>query len=147
MCAEIRKILAKKLRGRHIYVTYNRVAVLEALYCHKTALSVSDITRLFSGRPDRISVYRTLQIFLGKGMVCSVPGTKGDIRYILIDESSGLVFNPRRSSLYLTCIKCGSTQLLKQPAPALGKMPGNFEVKRYDVILEGLCDNCKTGML
>ncbi|HMU47606.1 MAG TPA: transcriptional repressor [Chitinophagaceae bacterium] len=141
-----KKILVEKLRDRHIYVTYNRIAILEILYSQKTAVSVADIIHLFRGKLDRISVYRALQLFLSKGLVCSVPTTRGDKRFIFLDERSDIIFNSHESCMYISCLNCRKTQLLRQPAPPLNVIADDIEISRYDIIIEGLCQQCRASI-
>lgn len=77
MNATNNQLLIEKLRGLCIHVTKTRIFVLQMLIEKKFALSVFDINRFSGGNLDRVSVYRTFQEFLQKGIVKKVPNNNG----------------------------------------------------------------------
>jgi Fur family transcriptional regulator, ferric uptake regulator len=134
------------LKKDHIYLTKNRLQVLELLSEQETAVSVGDIVKCSGGRLDRISVYRALNFYLKKGLVHIVPNIKGDARYILIKNHTANNASPlsagKSQLVYFMCISCGSTALMDNfPVPSF-HFPSNFHIHNCHLLIEGWCKGC-----
>ena len=135
--------LITKLKEYHVHLTQNRIAVFKLLTETKTALSVSLITRQSEILLDRISVYRALRYFLKKGIVEIIPNNKGNASYILASSNKQIVKNRDNKCAYFICSGCQCTELILEPVNIKVDLLTKYQVSKYSLILEGLCNNCK----
>lgn len=132
------------LKKHSAYVTQNRIAVLKVFLQSRTSISVSRVRKLAPVALDRISVYRTLQFFLRKGLIQTVPNSRGNPQYILSDFLKPSSLNLTSDQLvYFICNNCGHTELIAQSDPPVFRKPGNHQVNNCYIVLEGLCSKCK----
>lgn len=132
------------LKKHSAYVTQNRIAVLKVLSQSQGSISVSRIRKLSPVALDRISVYRTLQFFLKKGLVLIVPNSKGNPHYVLTDFLKiPTGYLPEHQLVYFICNKCGYTERIEQCAEIAFNKPDNHQVANCYIVLEGNCNKCK----
>src|ERR1700743_3160803 len=78
------------LKKKHLSITTGLKKNLERFLQPDGALSHSDIEKKAGTPFDRVTVYRTLQAFLEKGLIHSIPTSDNSIRYALCkDDCSG----------------------------------------------------------
>lgn len=132
------------LKKHSAYVTQNRIAVLKIFLQNHISISVSRIRKLSTVELDRISIYRTLQFFLKKGLIRMVPNSRGNPHYILTDllQPSSLS-SAKDHIVYFICTSCGHTELIEQRSAPVFNKPGNHKVSNCYVVMEGLCSKCK----
>jgi Fur family ferric uptake transcriptional regulator len=136
--------LITKLREHDVHLTQNRIAVFKLLTESKTALSVSVITKQSEILLGRISVYRALRYFLSKGIVEIVPNNKGNATYILADINNEYSHSEKEKHTYFVCNGCKMTEIIFQPISIPEKILTKYHVNKSCLILEGLCNNCKS---
>src|ERR1700743_328190 len=101
------------LKKKQLSVTSGRRKILELFLQQEGALSHSDIEKKAGERFDRVTVYRTLQVFLEKGLIHSIPTSDNSIRYALCkDDCSG--GQHRDAHVHFICNSCGSPCCLEQ---------------------------------
>src|SRR5258708_16077100 len=71
------------LKRNQLSVTSGRRKILELFLQQGGALSHSDIEKKAGEKFDRVTVYRTLQTFLEKGLIHNIPTADNSIRYAL----------------------------------------------------------------
>src|SRR6202020_3581856 len=74
------------LKKTQLSVTDGRHRILELFLQQEGALSHGDIEKKAGEKFDRVTVYRTLQAFLEKGLIHSIPSSDNSIRYALCKE-------------------------------------------------------------
>jgi Fur family transcriptional regulator, ferric uptake regulator len=134
------KIIITRLKENGMPVTKNRRAVLKVLQQQKTPVSVAIITK--SSNLNRVSVYRTLQLFLAKELVHLIP-SRGHPRYILADNSETSNHKGNNFSSCFVCTKCNYTEFIPQPAFKISAIHCEHEVHTYNLVIEGICNACK----
>ncbi|MBS1601244.1 MAG: transcriptional repressor, partial [Bacteroidetes bacterium] len=96
------------LKKNHLSITGGRRRILELFLQQEGALSHSDIEKKAGEKFDRVTVYRTLQVFLEKGLIHSIPTADNSIRYALCkDDCSG--GQHRDDHVHFICNTCGNT--------------------------------------
>lgn len=134
------------LKRHKAYVTQNRIAVLKVLYESRGSISVTRIRKLAPVGLDRVSVYRTVQFLLEKGLVLTVPNSKGNPHYILKEFlKSGPVNATGDHKVFFICNACGYTEMVEQAGPLVFKTPDDHQVKNAYLVLEGSCSKCRSG--
>ncbi len=129
------------LKNNSIPITQNRVEVFKMLKANKRAQSVSSIIKQSTMLLDRISVYRTLQCYLKKGIVLIVPNNDRDAKYILVEAKVEGKLDGKHS--YFVCTCCKLTEIIMMPFDLVHNNLAQYQVNKYSLIVEGLCMNCK----
>jgi Fur family peroxide stress response transcriptional regulator len=129
------------LRDHGLQVTYQRLAIYQALYFTKEHPSAETIYQQVKKRFPMISlgtVYKTLEKFYEVGLIQKVSPVTEVARY---DAKMG----PHH---HLVCLDCQSIQdaeeIFGEPKITLPEKHG-FHVVRQQVVLQGYCPGCKAG--
>jgi len=133
-------IKAKKiLKSVGLYKTKNHIEVLRVLLRATGPLSRKNILRNMSGpKSDKVTVYRTLEIFCRKGVVHKAFLDKRAWNFELAHHCSDIQCHP-----HFTCSSCGKTQCLYDVNMPIAKgLEKGYVIERQQIKLEGLCPNC-----
>ncbi len=127
------------LRDHGLQVTYQRLAIYQALYFTKEHPSAELIYQQVKKRFPMISlgtVYKTLEKFFEVGLIQKVSPITEVARY-------DAVTNPHH---HMVCLDCQSIQdaddVIGDQKIALPEKNG-FHVVRQQVVLQGYCPHCK----
>lgn len=129
------------LRRGQLSVTGSRRKILELFLQQDGALSHSDIERRADGKFDRVTVYRTLQAFLEKGLIHSIPTADNSIRYALCKEdcSAG---QHRDDHVHFICNSCGNTVCLEDVVVPSIRLPRGYVAQQVEMLVSGICKSC-----
>jgi Fur family transcriptional regulator, ferric uptake regulator len=133
--------IADILKRNQLSVTESRRKILELFRNNQGALAHADIEKKTGEHFDRVTIYRTLQTFVEKGIVHTIPTADNSVLYALCKEecSAG---DHHDNHVHFICDDCGTTYCLENiTIPALN-LPKGFVVKRTDVVASGICDRC-----
>jgi len=126
------------LREHGLQVTYQRLAIYQALYFTKEHPSAEVIYQHVKKRFPMISlgtVYKTLEKFYEVGLIQKVSPITEVARY---DAITG-------AHHHMVCLECQSIQdagMVDGPKVSIPDQNG-FEVLRQQVVLQGYCPACK----
>lgn len=128
------------LKRSQLSVTSSRLKILELFLANNGALAHADIERKTHEKFDRVTVYRTLQSFLDKGIIHSIPTADNSIRYALCkdDCSQG---HHQDDHIHFLCIICGNTTCLDVHIPPV-ELPNGFKGQQTEVVVSGKCKDC-----
>ncbi len=132
--------LAELLRSHRLHITPIRLSVLTVFYKKNTCLSHEDIQRALQHRLDRVSVYRTLRIFVKKGILNCIP-TSGNSNMYALHDFGSTDGQTVQHALFI-CERCGMVYPLKVADIRVTELPGNFTVKQFDIVMNGKCGDC-----
>ena len=127
------------LRDHGLQVTYQRLAIYQALYFTKEHPSAEVIYQQVKKRFPMISlgtVYKTLEKFFEVGLIQKVSPVTEVARY---DAITG----PHH---HMVCLECQSIQDIEDTAQAQEislPVKNGFQVVRQQVVLQGYCPGCK----
>jgi len=129
------------LKRNQLSVTSGRRRILELFLLQDGALSHSDIEKKAGEKFDRVTVYRTLQAFLEKGLIHSIPTADNSIRYALCkdDCTDG---HHRDDHVHFICNACGSTVCLEEVTIPSIKLPKGFSADQVEMLVSGICKTC-----
>lgn len=129
------------LKRNQLSVTIGRRKILELFLSQEGALSHSDIEKMAGEKFDRVTVYRTLQAFLEKGLIHSIPTADNSIRYALCkdDCSSG---HHHDDHVHFICNACGKTTCVDEVTIPPIKLPRGFIADQVEMIVSGTCKTC-----
>src|ERR1700750_1361057 len=82
----IEKKIDDLLKKNNLSITGGRRRILELFLKQEGALSHNDIEKNAGEKFDRVTIYRTLQTFLEKGLIHSIPTSDNSIRYALCKD-------------------------------------------------------------
>ena len=116
------------LKHSELSVTGGRKKILELFLHNPGALSHGDIEKRAGEKFDRVTVYRTLQIFLEKGIIHAIPTADNSILYALCKN---------------ICNFCGKMICLENVSIPELNLPPEFNATQVDVVISGICKECK----
>ena len=136
------QIIKQRLRDHCLHITRSRIEILSLIYSLEGAVSTGVITEASGYSFDRITVYRTLQVFYRKGILKLVPNTHGIVEFLLCDEAGGGEIKPCPPAIFI-CDHCNH-QLALQLNDVLSLRVFLLGSLR-EIVIKGLCVSCKAG--
>ena len=125
------------LKKNQLSITGGRRKILELFLQQDGALSHSDIEKKAGEKFDRVTVYRTLQAFLEKGLIHSIPTSDNSIRYALCkDDCSG--GQHRDDHVHFICNTCGNTVCLEDVTVPPIKLPRGYVSEQGEMLVSGV---------
>ena len=138
MSEEIRDLLRKN----HMSVTDHRLQILDLFYHAPGALAHADIEKKASDKIDRVTIYRTLQTFEEKGIIHTIPSADNSVKYALCKHECAEGHH-HDNHVHFVCEKCNKTICLEEVTVPKVKLPKGFEPKHSEMVVNGICDDCK----
>lgn len=128
------------LKRNKMSITAVRKRVLALFMCSDGAMQHNEIEQKMNGEVDRITLYRTLQVFAKKRIIHTVSTDRG-VHYAF--GASARADNTQHG--HFLCEECGATWCVDLPAPVnVGAAVRQYVVRSIDVIVRGLCTGCHT---
>jgi len=131
------------LRRNQMSVTGSRRKILELFLQQDGALSHSDIEKKAGEKFDRVTVYRTLQAFVEKGLIHSIPTSDNSIRYALCKDDC-TAGQHRDDHVHFICNSCGNAMCLDEVVVPGIKLPRGYVVQQVEMLVSGICKSCST---
>ena len=131
------------LRRNQLSVTGSRRKILELFLQQDGALSHSDIEKKAGEKFDRVTVYRTLQAFVEKGLIHSIPTSDNSIRYALCKDDC-TAGQHRDDHVHFICNSCGNAMCLDEVVVPGIKLPRGYVVQQVEMLVSGICKSCST---
>lgn len=130
------------LKRNHLSVTGSREKILGLFLEQPGALAHGDIEKRAGEKFDRVTVYRTLQTFVEKGIIHTIPTSDNSIRYALCknDCQEG---HHHDHHVHFVCIRCNTTYCLDDVVTPELKLPKGYTSTHIEVVAEGICKDCK----
>lgn len=130
------------LKNNQLSITGSRKRILELFLTSNGALAHGDIEKKAGEKIDRVTVYRTLQSFLEKGIIHTIPTADNSVRYALCkDECSEGQHHDNH--VHFVCNVCSNTTCLDHVTIPAVKLPPGFQPIDYQMVVTGLCEECK----
>jgi Fur family ferric uptake transcriptional regulator len=138
----VKDVIIGILKHSQLSITENRLKILELFQKSGSALSHADIERMSGAHFDRVTIYRTLQTFVEKGIIHTIPTADNSIMYALCKEecSEG---HHHDDHVHFICGECGTTYCLEQVSIPEVNIPKGFSVHQTNVLINGICKNCR----
>ena len=138
MSPEIKEILKRN----NLSVTGSREKILSLFFDQAGALAHGDIEKKAGGKFDRVAVYRTLQTFVEKGIIHTIPTSDNSIRYALCKDDCGEGHH-HDHHVHFVCTQCHTTYCLDDVVTPELKLPKGYNAVHIEVVAQGICKNCK----
>lgn len=130
------------LKRNQLSVTGSRKKILQLFLAQPGALAHGDIERKAGEKFDRVTVYRTLQTFVDKGIIHVIPTADNSIRYALCkDECSEGHHHDHH--VHFVCTRCHTTYCLDEVVTPELNLPKGYSSSHIEVVAEGICENCR----
>jgi Fur family ferric uptake transcriptional regulator len=129
------------LKRNKLSITDSRKKILQLFFEQPGALAHGDIEKKAGEKFDRVTVYRTLQTFVDKGIVHTIPTADNSILYALCkdDCTEG---HHHDHHIHFVCDQCSNTYCLDDVVTPEIKLPKGYQAGHIEVVVEGLCRNC-----
>ncbi|MDP1764597.1 MAG: transcriptional repressor [Sediminibacterium sp.] len=133
--------IAETLKKNQLSITDSRKKILELFMRTNGALAHADIEHQSGTEFDRVTIYRTLQTFVEKGIIHTIPTADNSVRYALCKDqcSAG---KHHDDHVHFMCDACGTTYCLDHVMVPAVVLPKGFTVTQTDVVISGTCKNC-----
>src|SRR6201996_1834599 len=128
------KKIDELLKKSQLSVTGGRRKILELFVQHDGALSHSDIEKKAGEKFDRVTVYRTLQAFLEKGLIHTIPTADNSIRYALCKDNCSAGHH-QDDHVHFVCQSCGNTVCLEGVAIPAIRLPKGFTADQVEMVV------------
>ena len=130
------------LKNSGLSITDKRLKILELFQKNSKALSHADIESLSGKHFDRVTIYRTLQTFVDKGIVHTIPTADNSIMYALCKEACSEGHH-HDNHVHFLCEECGTTYCLENVNIPELNIPKGFTLHQTNVLVNGICKNCR----
>ncbi|MBV7528497.1 Fur family transcriptional regulator [Chitinophaga sp. sic0106] len=139
---QITEKITALLKDSKLSVTDTRMKILELFMKSNGALEHSDIETQAGQSFDRVTVYRTLQTFLDKGIIHKIPTTDTSVRYAVC-KSECSEHDHHDHHVHFKCESCGTTTCLDETNIPEISLPKGYAMHNVEVVVSGVCKTCK----
>lgn len=129
------------LKRNQLSITDSRKKILELFTKSKGALAHADIEHQSGTEFDRVTIYRTLQTFVEKGIIHTIPTADNSVRYALCKDQC-VEGHHHDDHVHFMCDICGTTFCLDQVNVPKITLPMGFVATQMDLVVSGKCLKC-----
>ena len=129
--------LKDTLKQHALRITDCRMDVLEMFLRSTHALSFKDLEEELSGY-DRVTLYRTLNTFIEKGVLHRIPDDSGFASYGICHDTCS-PGEHHHDHVHFKCDSCGNIECLPKFNVPKIDIPG-YEIHEANLVMNGLCD-------
>lgn len=129
------------LKGHGLSVTGVRRRILEVFLRSEEGLSHGDVEFNAGDQLDRVTVYRTLQSFLEKGIVHAIPSADSAARYALCKDDCKEGHH-HDDHVHFICTACGKATCLNDMQVPDIRLPKGYRAVQTSLVVNGKCPNC-----
>lgn len=129
------------LKQHNLRITNIRKEIFGYIANKKAAVSHSELELVFDKDFDRVTIYRTLNSFLDKGILHKVPTDSGAAIYALChdDCSSDEHLD---NHVHFKCNECKQLLCLHHSEIPMIELPKGFKANNATLLYEGVCPDC-----
>lgn len=133
--------IADILRRKNLSITDSRKKILSLFLQNADALAHGDIEKKAGEKFDRVTVYRTLQAFVEKGIIHTIPTADNTILYALCkDCTEG---HHHDDHVHFICTNCHATICLDDVVSPQIDLPEGYQAESVQVLIQGRCKSCE----
>ncbi|CAN5498374.1 Fur family transcriptional regulator [soil metagenome] len=133
--------VAEILKRNQLSVTDSRRKILDLFRQSNGALAHADIEIKTGEHFDRVTIYRTLQTFVEKGIIHTIPTVDNSVLYALCKDACSEGHH-HDNHVHFICDDCGTAYCLENISIPEVKLPTGFKQAQTDVLVSGVCDKC-----
>ena len=128
------------LRRKHLSITDSRKKILSLFLAARDAMAHADIEKKAGEKFDRVTVYRTLQTFVEKGIVHTIPTADNAILYALCKDCEE--DHHHDDHVHFVCSNCHTTICLDDVVSPEINLPQGYIAEDVQVVINGVCKDC-----
>ena len=129
------------LKRSSLSITDSRKKILESFFQENSALAHADIENYVGEDFDRVTIYRTLQTFVDKGIIHTIPTPDNAVLYALCKDSCSAGHH-HDNHVHFICDNCNKTFCLEHVVVPTVHMPVGFAASQIDMVVSGICNYC-----
>lgn len=133
--------IAETLKKNQLSITDSRKKILGIFVRANGALAHADIENQSGTEFDRVTIYRTLQTFVEKGIIHTIPTADNSVRYALCKDQCSAGHH-QDDHVHFLCDACGTTYCLDHVVVPAVTLPKGFVITQTDVVMSGICKKC-----
>ncbi|MCB9230863.1 MAG: transcriptional repressor [Bacteroidia bacterium] len=137
MHPSVDKILASN-KIRHTSI---REEVLGEFLGKDYAMSQPDLEKALGNQHDRVTIYRTLSLFLDKGILHKVLDDAGAMKFALCPETCS-EHDHDHEHVHFKCTICGQTECFERMEVPHFTMPPGYAMQEANLLIRGTCPRC-----
>ena len=142
MCMATKEMhLEELLRNHDIRHTDGRMAILLHFDRMGHALSQPDLEKALGDQYDRVTIYRTLTLYLEKGILHKVLDDSGAMKYALCPDTCH-AHDHRHEHVHFKCMVCGNTSCIEDIEVPVISLPKGYVLSEANLLLSGTCREC-----
>jgi Fur family transcriptional regulator, ferric uptake regulator len=130
------------LKNHQLSNTTVRRLLLEMFYAKEEAIKLSDIEKTVGQNIDRITLYRTLQAFVQKGIVHSIPTEGKSPIYALCQHNHCSNEKHEDNHIHFNCQKCTKVYCLNNTTIPTAELPKGYIATQSRFLVSGICAQC-----
>jgi len=134
--------IQRLLKKNQLSVTDSRSKILELFLQQHGALAHADIEKKSGTGFDRVTVYRTLQTFVEKGIIHTIPTADNSILYALCKDEC-TEGHHHDHHVHFVCKECANTICLEDITVPEVKLPAGYQATQVEVVVNGICKDCR----
>lgn len=141
--AHIETQIGNLLKKNNLSITGSRKKILQLFLEQEGALAHGDIEKRAAEKFDRVTVYRTLQTFVEKGIIHTIPSAENSIRYALCKDEC-TEGHHHDHHVHFVCNICSNTFCLDDVVTPEIKLPKGYHAGHVEVVVDGVCKKCNS---
>ena len=134
--------ISEILRRNRLSVTSSRQKILNLFLANSGALAHADIEHKAGEKFDRVTVYRTLQAFVEKGIIHTIPTGDNSIKYALC-KNDCFEGHHHDNHLHFVCSICSKTECLEEFIVPAVRLPKDYTAENIEIVINGVCSVCQ----
>ena len=138
----INQQIQQLLKRNQLSITDSRSKILELFLQQNGALAHADIEKKSGAGFDRVTIYRTLQTFVEKGIIHTIPTTDNAVLYALCKDEC-TEGHHHDHHVHFVCSKCSNTICLEDITVPEVKLPNGYQATQVEVVVNGVCKDCR----
>jgi Fur family transcriptional regulator, ferric uptake regulator len=128
------------LRRKNLSATDSRRKILTLFLSTPDAMAHGHIEKKAGEKFDRVTIYRTLQTFVEKGIIHTIPTADNSVLYALCkDCAEG---HHHDDHVHFVCSVCDRTICLDDVISPKIDLPEGYKADSVQVVLHGTCKDC-----
>jgi len=129
------------LRKHQLSIKKKKKKILSLFWETGNAMAHGDIEQKSSADFDRVTIYRTLQTFVEKGIIHTIPTADNSVRYALCKDECAAGHH-HDDHVHFICDDCGITYCIDEVSVPKVKLPKGFKAAQTDLVISGTCNKC-----
>lgn len=133
--------LHRMLSKHEIRRTSSRMDILEEFARHGHALSQPDLEKALGAQYDRVTIYRTLTLYVDRGILHQVLDDAGAMKYALCQDSCE-EDDHHHDHVHFKCNACGQTVCIADAHIPRIALPDGYRLQEQNLLMTGTCAIC-----